>query len=310
VAEQFAFEQCFRNSRTIHSDKRFVTAVANRVNRLSRQFFTGARFATDKHGDITLRDPPQSTEDFLHRSTASDKSFKGVTMFCLFFQQSNLLIGDDKICKVRKTTNSSHNFSAVVCQQANIAMDVKFSSTLRHQFAFLAANTLDRTQVGLGQQVFKSREPLAILSLQMWQRGANNVRPRKPVILSAPSLQAAKQPDGSTVNRPTGIASISRPQTAVFLWKSISMVSSIRIRRTACNRLSRGRSYDEVLGKGMNVGQRRRRLTVEQKQAYAPETPYTNEEMSGDCGTHDLAMYASKRCGLKIRFGPQILSII
>src|SRR5262249_5153120 len=51
VAEQFAFEQRFRDSGAIDSDEGAANAVAMLINRARDQFFTGSGFTTNQNAD-------------------------------------------------------------------------------------------------------------------------------------------------------------------------------------------------------------------------------------------------------------------
>ena len=72
VAEQFAFQQGFRDGRAIDGDERRVGAVAVLVNGAGDQFLAGAGFAANQHGDRLGGDAADFLVDGLHGAAVAD----------------------------------------------------------------------------------------------------------------------------------------------------------------------------------------------------------------------------------------------
>ena len=89
VAEQFAFEELFRNRGAIHRKKRLRRAVAVMINRAGNEFLAGAAFAGDERGRVGGGNLADELEHALHRSAAADDA-----EFVIFrFEQRR--VGDD-----------------------------------------------------------------------------------------------------------------------------------------------------------------------------------------------------------------------
>ena len=72
VAEQFAFQQGFRNGRAVDGDERLRGALAVLVNRARDQFLAGAGFAANQHGDGGGGHAPDFLVDGLHGAAVAD----------------------------------------------------------------------------------------------------------------------------------------------------------------------------------------------------------------------------------------------
>ena len=72
VAEQFAFEQCFRKGAAGDFDERTLGPAAAAVDRPGDHAFAGAAFAGDQHGGPRVGDAADHLEDFEHPRVAAD----------------------------------------------------------------------------------------------------------------------------------------------------------------------------------------------------------------------------------------------
>src|SRR5439155_2325603 len=72
VAEKLAFQQVFRNGRTIDCQKGSLTAAAMMVNGAGHQFLARAALSRDQRGGVAGRELTDQLENALHRVAASD----------------------------------------------------------------------------------------------------------------------------------------------------------------------------------------------------------------------------------------------
>ena len=73
MPEKFAFEQCFRDGRAIHRDKRLLFSGADLVNRPCNQFFPRAGFADNQRIHVSRRRAHGQFIHPLHRLTFADQ---------------------------------------------------------------------------------------------------------------------------------------------------------------------------------------------------------------------------------------------
>ncbi|MCY1174238.1 hypothetical protein D9M73_144320 [compost metagenome] len=72
MAEQFGFDQGFRDRRAVHRDQRRLGAARQVVQGAGDQFLAGARLALDQDIGVGRRDLADLHEEFLHRRTGAD----------------------------------------------------------------------------------------------------------------------------------------------------------------------------------------------------------------------------------------------
>ena len=166
MSEQLALQQRFRDRRTVDRNERFLVAITDRVNRTCRQLFTGTRLTADENRDVTLSGKPQSSKDFLHRSTATDEPLKGVALLRLFFEQRDLLVGQHKVREISEATNGSGNRPVVLGNHPHVAVNVEFPAAFREQLALLTADAIDHLRVGLIEHILDRSEAFAVLTFE------------------------------------------------------------------------------------------------------------------------------------------------
>jgi hypothetical protein len=91
VAEQFAFDQSFRQSRAIERHERAFAPRAVVMNGLGDEFFSGPALAGYQDGGATVGHLLDLRIDFLHRRAFADQIVKGIPLDDLRAQLTNLL---------------------------------------------------------------------------------------------------------------------------------------------------------------------------------------------------------------------------
>ena len=71
VAEQFAFQQRFRDGRAVDRQERGLAAAAVLIDRPGHQFLAGPALAEDQHGHVLRRDAADRLVEFLHGRRAA-----------------------------------------------------------------------------------------------------------------------------------------------------------------------------------------------------------------------------------------------
>ena len=90
VAEQFAFEQIFRQRAAVDRQKTIVGAFRGEMNRARDQFLAGARFAGDQHARIGARDFFHHAEDALDGVAFADDALEAI-LLAQFLAQKSIL---------------------------------------------------------------------------------------------------------------------------------------------------------------------------------------------------------------------------
>ena len=86
MAEQFAFQQGFRNGGAIDGDERLVPARAVVVNGAGDHFLAGAAFAGDQHIGAAFADLGDAFDDFAECRAGADQIVEAVTADQFFAQ--------------------------------------------------------------------------------------------------------------------------------------------------------------------------------------------------------------------------------
>ena len=80
VAEQFAFQERFRNGAAIDGDERAVSSGASLMNGPRRHFLAGAAFAQKQHGRVGGGHFADGFKDRLHGRAGAQHAFEGVAL--------------------------------------------------------------------------------------------------------------------------------------------------------------------------------------------------------------------------------------
>ncbi len=78
MTEEFAFDEVFREYRTVEGNKGFVSSVPGIVNSLGNQFLPDSRFTKDKDSGICGADFLYQLKDLLHGTGIADNVFRAV----------------------------------------------------------------------------------------------------------------------------------------------------------------------------------------------------------------------------------------
>ncbi len=81
MAEQFALDEVFRNSRTVDLDESLVLAQALCVDRVGHQFLPGAGLAVDQNAPVGGRHEANLLAQSLHRNAVANDHALGVKLF-------------------------------------------------------------------------------------------------------------------------------------------------------------------------------------------------------------------------------------
>ncbi len=87
MAEEFVFDEPFRNGRAIERDKGLLASIGEMVHGASEKLFAGAAFTEQQHGGVGGGDALHLLAHFADRSMLADDARKAVTRDVFFAQQ-------------------------------------------------------------------------------------------------------------------------------------------------------------------------------------------------------------------------------